>query len=277
MTGAAMTAAPAPFHAPARAALAERDPAAKVALVGALWRGIEAGELDCAPVKRDLTPAGPGRPERPELVPPQRVQRRRLGSAAGRAALVHAIAHIEFNAINLALDAALRFPAMPEAYYRDWLSVAADEARHFEMLARRLAELDYSYGDLPAHNGLWEMAEQTARDVLVRMALVPRVLEARGLDVTPGMIERLRGVGDDATVACLQVILEEEVRHVRIGSHWFRHLCAQREHDPDTLFPRLLREYFDGALRGPFNHAARRDAEFSEHELRAIESLGESA
>ena len=265
---------PSPFHVHALEALVECDPVAKIERVGELWRQLEGGQLVCTPVDRELGPVAPGRPERPELVPPQQVERRRLGTAAGRAALVHAIAHIEFNAINLALDAALRFPGMPEAYYRDWLSVAADEARHFDLLARRLADLDYSYGDLPAHNGLWEMAEQTAHDVLVRMALVPRVLEARGLDVTPGMIERLRGVGDEATVACLEIILAEEVRHVRIGSHWFRHLCAQRGHDPDTLFPRLLREYFDGALRGPFNLEARRAAEFSEHELRVIDELG---
>ena len=158
---------------------------------------------------------------------PTAVPRRRLGSDEGRAALVHAIAHIEFNAINLALDAVCRFRDMPEQYYLDWISVAEDEARHFQLLHKRLGQLNRQYGDYPAHNGLWEMAEKTTDSCLVRMALVPRVLEARGLDVTPGMIERLRSVGDTKTIAALEVILAEEVRHVAIGTHWFNYCCKQ--------------------------------------------------
>ncbi|MBI2383717.1 MAG: ferritin-like domain-containing protein [Gammaproteobacteria bacterium] len=246
-------------------ALAERDPAAKCARVAALsipdggWSG--AG----------LDPLGrvPGRPERPPLVHPRDVPRRGLGSAEGRAALVHAVAHIEFNAINLALDACWRFAGLPPAFYRDWLSVAQDEARHFQLLERRLRELGHAYGDFPAHNGLWEAAEKTAHDALARMALVPRVLEARGLDVTPGMIRRLEEAGDDATAGCLRTILAEEVRHVAIGSHWFGYLCAQRGLPPQATFARLLREH-RMRLRPPFNVEARVAAGFTEEELRTF-------
>ena len=207
------------------------------------------------------------------MVSPARLPRRSLGSVDGRQALVHAVAHIEFNAINLGLDAALRFPGMPDDYYRDWLSVAADEARHFNMLNGRLAELGSSYGDLPAHNGLWEMCERTAHDVLIRMALVPRVLEARGLDVTPGMIEKLAAAGDEQTVALLQIILEEEEGHVAIGSRWFRYLCRQRGLEPEATFRRLLEDYFSGKLRGPFNLEARRRAGFSQAEIERLVAM----
>lgn len=217
-------------------------------------------------------PSQPGRPTHPELVHPAKVPRRKLGSAAGRVALIHAVAHIEFNAINLALDAALRFAGMPIEYYQDWISVAVDEARHHQMLVERLAQLDASYGDCTAHNGLWEMAEKTAHDPLLRMALVPRVLEARGLDVTPGMIERLQAVEDHQTVECLRTILREEVRHVAIGSRWFRYLCGQRQQDADDTFAALMAQYMPGnkAGTGHFNLAARREAGFSERELRAL-------
>lgn len=209
----------------------------------------------------------PGRPERPLLVDPVNVPRRRLGSAQGRAALIHAIAHIEFNAINLALDAVYRFRDMPEAYYHDWLSVAVDEARHFGLLAERLHELGHEYGDFPGHDGLWEMAVRTAGSCLHRMALVPRVLEARGLDVTPGMMQRLAQAGDDASVALLDIILREEVRHVEIGSYWFNYCCALEGKDAEQTFMALLGEYFVDGLRGPFNLAARRQAGFTQAEL----------
>jgi uncharacterized ferritin-like protein (DUF455 family) len=250
----------------ARAALAECDPLVKCQRVAALWQRIE---------EQQWSPSDPGdpgdlhcgRPERPELVSPAKLPRRSLGSVEGRQALIHAVAHIEFNAINLGLDAALRFPGMPDEFYRDWLRVAADEARHFTMLNNRLAELGMAYGDLPAHNGLWEMAEKTAHDVLIRMALVPRVLEARGLDVTPGMIQRLRSAGDKTTVGLLEIILHEEEAHVAIGSRWFRVLCEQRNLPPESTFRQLLEDYFTGALRGPFNNAARLRAGFSAKEL----------
>jgi uncharacterized ferritin-like protein (DUF455 family) len=216
------------FFAAVGSCLLQANPENKCVSVSELHEALQQGAFswdDRSPVK----PAGPpGRPDRPELIDPSKVPRRRLGSEKGRAALVHAIAHIEFNAINLALDAAYRFRDMPRAFYSDWISVAADEARHFRMLQGRLRESGSDYGDFPAHNGLWEMAEQTAHSCLARMALVPRVLEARGLDVTPGMIERLNRVGDTRTIDVLDVILAEEVRHVAIGTRWFR-FCCERE------------------------------------------------
>ncbi|MBS0432021.1 MAG: ferritin-like domain-containing protein [Proteobacteria bacterium] len=214
----------------------------------------------------------PGRPDKPRLVPPRDVPQRGLGSVEGRAALVHAVAHIEFNAINLAWDAVLRFAGMPGDYYRDWAGVAADEARHFGMLSTRLAELGHAYGDFAAHNGLWEMAVKTSDSCLARMALVPRVLEARGLDVTPGMIARLRSAGDDATADMLGIILREEVAHVAAGSRWFRYCCEREGRDPCRTFRGLLRERVSGGLRGPFNLDARRAAGFDEDELDLLTS-----
>jgi uncharacterized ferritin-like protein (DUF455 family) len=204
-------------------------------------------------------------------VEPASLPRRRLGGEAGRVALIHAVAHIEFNAINLAVDAAYRFRDMPEAFTLDWISVAADEVRHFQLLEARLQELGHRYGDFPAHDGLWEMARRTADSCLARMALVPRVLEARGLDVTPGMIQRLRRAGDESTVAVLEVILSEEVRHVAIGSHWFRYCCAREALDPQSTFVRLVRRHF-GWPRGPFNTDARLLAGFTPEELAVLEN-----
>lgn len=248
----------------ARAAYRCPDPVRKCALTAAIARpehGLESDGLGLEP--------GPGRPCRPELVHPAQVPRRRLGSLPGRIALVHAVAHIEFNAINLALDAALRYPDMPLDFYRDWISVAQDEARHHRMMAARLTELGATYGDCPAHNGLWEMAEKTAPDPLLRMALVPRVLEARGLDVTPGMIERLHQVGDEATAACLRVILDEEVRHVEIGTRWFEYLCRERGLDSAATFISLLKAH--GVAGGAnLNLEARRRAGFSDAELQGL-------
>jgi len=246
------------------------DPGAKCAAVAELWAAWERGAVPFDPNCPVDTSGPPGRPQRPILVDPGRVPRRRLGSKAGRAALVHAIAHIEFNAINLALDALCRFRGMPEAYYSDWLSVAADEARHFGLLQVRLQGLGMSYGDLPAHNGLWEMAEKTTDSCLVRMALVPRVLEARGLDVTPGMIERLESGGDLATVRALRVILEEEIRHVAVGTRWFHYCCEEAGLDPSATFLTLLETRYGGKVRGPFNFAARYRAGFSEDEMKAL-------
>lgn len=253
----------------ARQALAATEPASKCRLVNALWQSVEQGNFKPTDPGTAAV-VGCGRPARPELVEPARVPRRGLGTPEGRVALIHAVAHIEFNAINLALDAALRFAGQPDQFCWDWLSVAADEARHFQMLNQRLADLGHAYGDFPAHNGLWEMAEKTAHDVMVRMALVPRVLEARGLDVTPGMIEKLRQARDEETVACLEIILREEVRHVEIGSRWFKYFCDLRGLAPDDTFAELLEQYFTGGLRGPFNLEARRAAGFSELELNRL-------
>jgi uncharacterized ferritin-like protein (DUF455 family) len=248
------------FAGAVHAALVETDPARKCAAVAELP---EAAVVNAAPPHD----AGiPGRPPKPELIAPQNVPRRGFGTAAARAALVHAVAHIEFNAVNLALDACRRFAGLPPDYYRDWRSVAQDEARHFSMLSARLQELGSYYGAFGAHNGLWDAAEKTRHDVLERMALVPRVLEARGLDVTPAIIGKLEQAGDAATVAILRTILDEEVRHVQIGTRWFRFLCDARGLEPDATFARLVASH-GMQIRRPLNVIARRAAGFSAREL----------
>ena len=262
------------LFAAARACLDAASPDDKLAATAAAAAAFAGGRLRIDPDAPPPRPvAMPGRPARPALVPPRALPQRGLGSAAGRAAFLHAIAHIEFNAINLAWDAVYRFRGLPAEYYADWVGVADDEARHFTMLRARLRALAHDYGDFDAHNGLWEMAEQTAGDVIARMALVPRVLEARGLDVTPGMIGRLRGLGDDATADILAVILDEEVAHVAAGSRWFRWCCARAGIAPEPRFRALLDEYARGALRGPFNLDARTAAGFSPDELQALQAL----
>lgn len=212
----------------------------------------------------------PGRPPTPILVHPRDLPKRGFGSIEGRAAFIHAVAHIEFNAIDLAWDAVYRFRGMPAEYYADWVSVANDEARHFTMLRGRLRELGYGYGDFDAHNGLWEMAEKTAGSGLARMALVPRVLEARGLDVTPGMIVKLRSLDDDATADILEVILREEVGHVAAGSRWYRWHCERAGVEPRARFRELLQEYATGVLHKPFNTEARLQAGFDLEELESL-------
>lgn len=239
-----------------------------------LAAAFRAGQLALDP---DAPPAGviavPGRPERPVLVSPREVPQRGLGSVEGRAAFLHAIAHIEFNAINLAWDAVYRFRGMPRAFYADWVGVADDEARHFAMLCERLSAMGAAYGDHPAHNGLWEMAVATADSCLRRMALVPRVLEARGLDVTPGMITRLRLNGDHESAEVLEVILREEVAHVAAGTRWFHWCCERDGLAPGREFIRLVREVARGSLRGPFNRPARREAGFDDYEMSELEAM----
>jgi len=214
-----------------------------------------------------LTLEVPGRPVKPDLVDPRKVPRRNLASLKGRLTLVHAIAHIEFNAINLALDAIYRFQDMPKQYYTDWCRVAAEEAKHFSLLSDYLQDHGMRYGDTDAHNGLWEMAVKTDADVLVRMALVPRVLEARGLDVTPSMIEKLRPTGDEELISILQIIFDEEIGHVKIGSYWYKTLCEQRKLDPEKTFLELIDKYMTGAKFGPFETEARLEAGFSHEEM----------
>ena len=241
---------------------------AKVAATFAAAEAFGRGELDIdaeAPPPQPIRM--PGRPHRPRLVHPRALPRRGFGTPEGLAAFVHAVAHIEFNAIDLAWDAVYRFRGLPREYYADWVSVANDEARHFAMLRGRLRELGHEYGDFDAHHGLWEMAEKTAYSGLARMALVPRVLEARGLDVTPGMIAKLRALGDDATVAILETILREEVAHVAAGSRWFRWWCEREGVEPRDTFHALLREHASGVLHGPFNLEARGEAGFDMEEL----------
>jgi len=214
-----------------------------------------------------------GRLARPVLVHASRVPRRGLGSEQGRLALIHAVAHIEFNAINLAWDAVQRFPDLPAEYYGDWIRVADEEARHFRLLRRRLQAGGADYGDFAAHNGLWDMAVRTARDPLMRMALVPRMLEARGLDVTPGMIRRLQSLGDHQTVEVLQLILDEEIGHVALGSRWFTYLCEQRGIEPEATYFELLNDFLNGEIRCPLHRRARLEAGFSERELDRLEAL----
>lgn len=250
------------------------QPVKKAAAAKALLQAFDAGELaiDTAFVPERIEV--PGRPERPVLVHPRDVPRRGLGSVAGQVAFYHALAHIEFNAINLGLDAVHRFAAhMPRDFSRDWLLVAADEARHFELLSQHLSTLGASYGDNTAHNNLWEMALRTDHDTMVRMALVPRVLEARGLDVAPGMIDKLKHLGDQRGAEILEVILEEEVTHVAIGNRWFLSLCAERELEPQATFRELLREHTRGFLSGPFNEKYRKQAGFTDEELADLREL----
>lgn len=254
--------------------LRQADPERKCALTAASAKAWRDGQLSLAGHDARVQDVEcPGRPERPRLIAPRDLPQRGLGSAEGRAAFVHAIAHIEFNAINLAWDAVYRFRGMPDAFYADWLAVADDEARHFSLLRERLGSLGFAYGDFAAHDGLWEMARKTAGQCLARMALVPRVLEARGLDVTPGMIARLRALGDEATAAILEVILREEVAHVAVGSRWYAWCCQRDGVDPYRTFENLLREHALGALRGPFNRPARQAAGFSDDEMQLLDHL----
>ncbi|MEO7940305.1 MAG: ferritin-like domain-containing protein [Burkholderiaceae bacterium] len=213
----------------------------------------------------------PGRPARPALVPFNALPRRSSATAHGRAVLIHALAHIELNAIDLALDIVWRFAGLPDIFYRQWLGVAREEALHFELLRAHLNALGHDYGDFPAHNGLWEMAEKTRHDPLARLALVPRTLEARGLDASPPMKARLLAAGDTAAAGILDVILRDEIGHVAVGNHWYRYLCTQRGLDPIATYAALAREHGAPRLRGPFNLPARRAAGFDETELALLQ------
>ncbi len=215
----------------------------------------------------------PGRPPQPALVDPKQVKRRSPHSPAGLAALLHAIAHIEFNAINLALDAVWRFPGMPDAYYRDWVNVAAEEAHHFSLLRAHLRDCGHDYGDFPAHDSLWQMVEKTRHDITARMALVPRTLEARGLDATPLIQTKLRAVGTPRAlraVGILDVILADEVGHVAIGNHWYRWLCARDGLEPVAHYRALAVQYNAPRLQPPFNETARRQAGFTDEEMAVL-------
>jgi len=209
-------------------------------------------------------PCTPGRPAKPELVAPTDVKRRRLGSLAGRQSLLHAIAHIEFNAIDLAADMLARYGDSPRIsdhcrkdFIADWVKVCDDEARHFTMIASRLDELGSYYGALPAHNGLWEAASSTSNDLAARLVIAPMVLEARGLDVTPGMIKKLVSVGDQTSADILGIIYDEEIPHVATGTRWFLHICKRENLNPEHTFKSLLQTHYKGTLKPPFNHEAR--------------------
>jgi uncharacterized ferritin-like protein (DUF455 family) len=252
-----LTAAPDTLAVGAAAILAAADPAEKVALSRALARRWRQGGM---PVGRVVPPERPARPERPALQPPREMKRRRnLGGPAGRIALLHALAHMELNAIGLAWDIVARFSGggLPGAFFDDWVGVAAEEAEHFALLDARLVELGGEYGALPAHDGLWEAAAATAGDLLARLAIVSLVLEARGLDVTPAMIARLEQAGDRDSAAILGRLYQDEISHVAVGARWFEHLCRARGSDPIAAFQDCVRRYFSGALKPPFNRAAR--------------------
>lgn len=247
------------------AVLTTADPAAKARLTrqfAAAWRdGAIAGIGDTMPPER------PARPDAPPLMAPKFVKRRRISAApAGRIALLHALAHIELNAIDLAWDVVARFAGratLPRDFFDDWVGVADEEAKHFMLLADRLADLGASYGDLPAHDGLWQAAQSTADDLAARLAVVPLVLEARGLDVTPAMIDRLTEAGDAASAAVLRIIHDDEIGHVAVGRRWFEHVCAKDGRDPVPTYHALVRRHFQGAIKPPFNRDSRDRAGFA--------------
>lgn len=249
--------------------LRETDPACKC-------RAVEL--LNANPPSRlgAPVPVKVGRPDRPLLVNPRDLPRRKLSTQEGHAAFIHAICHIEFTAINLALDAVVRFGRMPGQYYTDWLAVAAEEAIHFSLLAEHLGSFGFRYGDFFAHDGLWDMAERTSDDVLRRMALVPRVMEARGLDVTPNMVVRLKSINDLNGASILQRILTDEVGHVRVGSDWFSFVCEGRGLDPVATFVALVNEHFGAVRAAKLNRPARLAAGFSELELDLLAAQGEN-
>lgn len=258
----------------ARECLAESDPREKASLSQKFAAQFFCGELSLDETGDAVEPIkAPGRPDKPVLVPPKNLPKRGMGTTEGRACFLHAITHIEFNAMNLAWDAVYRFRNMPREFYADFVKVASDEARHFTMLSGRLQEMGMQYGDFEAHNGLWEMAEKTAHSCLARMALVPRVLEARGLDVTPGMMSRLRSVGDHVSADILAIILEEEIPHVAAGTRWFLWCCEQENKEPLQTFRDLITGLAKASIRGPYNLPARSAAGFDEIEMAMLEQL----
>jgi uncharacterized ferritin-like protein (DUF455 family) len=261
------------WHRRAQQALQSSCIDAKLTAVAALLADVRSGALALGGRFEPHAANEPGRPQRPQLVPPRELQRRSTATAHSHAALIHSVAHIELNAVNLALDALCRFPGLPADFYTDWLVVAAEEATHFSLLRDHLRRLGHDYGDFPAHDGLWQMARKTGHDPLVRMALVPRVLEARGLDVSPAMIRRLRAAADMCGAEIIETILRDEIGHVAIGTRWFRRLCAERGLDPDATFERLLAQYDAPRPVLPLNTEARRRADFSAPELAQLERI----
>ena len=246
------------------------DPDQKAAGARRLFAQLDAAAIDAGAVLTE-PPALPGRPALPRLVPPKDVPTRSPFTPEGRAALLHAITHIEFNAINLALDAVWRFPGMPTRYYLDWLRVASEEALHFSLMRAHLQSLGSDYGQFDSHDGLWLMVQRTSHDITARMALVPRTLEARGLDASPPIQAKLRRAGDLRAVEILDLILRDEVGHVAVGNHWYRWLCERDGLDPVALYPELAKRHEAPRLRPPFNLEARRAAGFTQTELDLLE------
>ena len=252
-------------------ALLQADPEIKCILVSTIFKRWSKGELSIDNDSPVLAMDKPGRPELPRLIDPRELERRSTASEQGQACLLHAFAHIEFNAINIALDAAYRYRDMPDRFIGDWLLVASEEAKHFKLLSQELIDRGYFYGSFDAHDGLWDMVCRTRHDVLHRIALVPRVMEARGLDVTPSMIERFKQIGAQKAVEILEIIYRDEIGHVRTGNHWYQFVCEQRGLDAAETFKILVGQYLNGKLRGPFNRSARLEAGFEEAEISALE------
>ncbi|GGB44245.1 rhamnosyltransferase [Roseibium aquae] len=247
----------------ARAIVAARDTKTKTALAyktARAWfqRKLAVGSTRlCGPM-----PDRPGRPDKPLLLPPRDMPKRKMGGAAGRIALIHSLAHIELNAVDLTWDLIGRFAdvRLPRSYYDDWVRVGLEEAKHFSMLEDRLSRLDAAYGDMPAHDGLWEAAQDTGQDLAARLAIIPLVLEARGLDITPPMIEKARSLNDHETARCLEIIYRDEKNHVAFGAKWFRYLCDRQGIRPEPAFQQYVRRHFRGTLKPPFNDRARSEA-----------------
>ena len=240
-----------------------------------LYARWQAGEsFDWQPHREIVSIPLPGRPTRPSLVQPFAVPKRKMTPGEGHASLIHALAHIEFNAVNLALDACYRFQQLPRQFHADWLEVTVDEVYHFNLLAEYLQELGFSYGDFSAHNGLWEMALKTEHDPLARMGMVPRVLEARGIDAVPEMQHKLARLNDSRGIAILAIIHQDEIKHVQFGDKWFKYLCAQRQLAISDTFFALIEEYQAPKIRGPFNRVDRQKAGFSPEELDRLQAQG---
>ena len=248
-------------------ALRQTDWPAKARLRGLMRPGVPLDRMVHLEAPADI----PGHPAAVRVVMPSLLRTRSVHTLEGRAGLIHALAHIEFNAINLALDIVWRFAGLPEAFYRDWVGVALEESEHFHLLDTHLQTLGYAYGDFPAHDGLWEMAQRTQDDVLARLALVPRTLEARGLDASPLVRHKLASGGDPAGAAIIDIILRDEIGHVAIGNQWYRWVCAQRGLEALATDAELARTYRAPVLKGPFNLEARRAAGFDEQELAALQ------
>lgn len=259
------------------AILANTDVQSKVSQLANLFDEYQAGRISVNPSGNldSQDKCLPGRPAKPDLVAPKFVPKRKMDTVEGRAILWHSLAHIEFNAMNLALDAIWRFPNMPQAYYEDWLRVAKEEAYHFGLIDDHLKTFGFSYGDFPAHNSLWEMVERTTDSVIARMALVPRTMEARGLDAVPEIRDRFKQIKDERAVEILEIILHDEIGHVLVGNRWFNFLCANDNLSPIATYRELAEKYRAPTLRGPFNFDAREQAGFTSEELEILESLSE--
>jgi uncharacterized ferritin-like protein (DUF455 family) len=255
--------------------LVSTDPQIKVSRLGHLFDEYQVGQiaLNLSEVFDSDNLNLPGRPAKPNLVAPKWVPKRRMDTVEGKMILWHSLAHIEFNAMNLALDAIWRFADMPKEYYQDWLKVAKEESYHFSLINTHMQSFGFGYGDFPAHNSLWEMVERTSDSVIARMALVPRTMEARGLDAVPGIRDRFKQIKDERAVEILDIILHDEIGHVLVGNRWFNYLCTGENLSPISAYRELAKKYHAPTLKGPFNVEAREQAGFTSEELSLLESL----